>query len=802
MLNCWLCTFSYRFVLLLCFSTLANAAVDLKKAVVVPVGDTGRAVEVLIEEVDRRAQILLASASKAPQDAPAIVVGTREAIRSAYPSWAEQLPAQAAGAEGFSIAVSGTSASPVVLVAGNDKLGTLFGVGKLLQILHQDRQTLSLNEDISISTAPHYKLRGHQLGYRPKTNSYDGWDVPQWDQYIRELALFGTNAIELIPPRSDDDADSPHFPLPPLRMMREMSRIIDSYGLQCWVWFPALEKDYTDNATMQRAIGEWEEVFRELPRIDAIFVPGGDPGHTEPSVLMTLLEKQTEVLKKFHPKATMWVSPQGFSAEWMEEFYGLLATKSAWLTGIVFGPQNRADLAELRKRIPPRLQLRHYPDITHTMRAQFAVPDWDVAYALTLQREPVNPRPYDQAAIIRKVQPLAEIGFLAYSEGCNDDVNKFVWSALGWDPKTDVLDALRNYSRLFLGPSMAEGFAQGLVRLEENWRGPLLANAGVDTTLAIFRQLESSATPPQRANWRFQQALYRAYYDAYTRVRLMDEQAREQRALGHLRAASALGIPAAIEVAARELAITEDNRAGRALRARVFELAEALFQSIRMQLSVPRYQAISVGRGANLDLIDMPLNNARWLTGRFAAIRNEADSAKQQQMIDEVLHWTNPGPGGFYDDLGDPSNQPHLVRGPSFDEDPTMRSGPTTGFSGFRGNIDGRMAWWRVAETLYERPLEMRYSNLDPSAQYRVRVIYGGDANRVPVRLEADGAYELHPLQDKNPDFAPVEALVPREATADGTLTLRFNRPSGLGGNGRGVQVAEVWLVRDAAEGR
>ena len=46
------------------------------------------------------------------------------------------------------------------------------------------------------------------------------------------------------------------------------------------------------------------------------------------------------------------------------------------------------------------------------------------------------------------------------------------------------------------------------------------------------------------------------------------------------------------------------------------ELAEALYQSIRMQLSVERYKAISVGRGANLDTIDVPLNNRRWLKQR------------------------------------------------------------------------------------------------------------------------------------------------------------------------------------------
>ena len=75
----------------------------------------------------------------------------------------------------------------------------------------------------SLTPARTYPLRGHQLGYRPKTNSYDGWDLPQWERYIRDLAIFGTNAVELIPPRSDDDSESPHFPRPPLEMMVGMS---------------------------------------------------------------------------------------------------------------------------------------------------------------------------------------------------------------------------------------------------------------------------------------------------------------------------------------------------------------------------------------------------------------------------------------------------------------------------------------------------------------------------------------------------------------------------------------------------
>ncbi len=81
---------------------------------------------------------------------------------------------------------------------------------------------------------------------------------------------------------------------------------------------------------------------------------------------------------------------------------------------------------------------------------------------------------------------------------------------------------------------------------------------------------------------------------------------------------------------AAEAALDADSLTPRAreLRARVFELAEALFQSIRMQLSVPRYQAIAVERGANLDTIDYPLNNRVWLEDRFAEVRAAADGIR------------------------------------------------------------------------------------------------------------------------------------------------------------------------------
>src|SRR5262249_17678019 len=160
--------------------------------------------------------------------------------------------------------------------------------------------------------------------------------------------------------------------------------------------------------------------------------------------------------------------------------------------------------------------------------------------------------------------------------------------------------------------------------------------------------MERAASPQDRLNWRFQQALYRAYYDAYVRARLLHERALEEQALEKLRAARPLGslFAEAEAEAILDPAVTQPVAADR--RARVFDLAEALYQSIRMQLSVERSQAISAGRGANLDTIALPLNNRLWLKQRFADLRKLTDEAARLQALDDIVGWTNPGPGGFY----------------------------------------------------------------------------------------------------------------------------------------------------------
>ncbi len=800
-------------VAVLTVGPLPAQSLDLRAATVFcPSNSSGpekQAVKMLTEEVEKRTGLRWPVTFDFPAGpAPVIVAGSWSVLQDLSGSLGDIRPGTTAR-EGYRIRTRSSPPGSAVLVIGNDARGVLFGCGRLLRELRMRPGQASLRDSLNITSAPKYSLRGHQLGYRPKCNSYDAWDLPVWEQYIRDLAVFGCNAIELIPPRSDDDATSPHFPRPPMDMMIGMSRLAEAYGLDVWIWYPAMDRDYSNPKTVEAALGEWGAVFAKLPRVNAVFVPGGDPGHTAPGTLMSFLKKQTENLHRFHPRAQMWVSPQSFDQRWLEAFLQILnRDKPEWLSGVVYGPQVRVSLSRLRELVPPQYPIRHYPDITHSRQCQYPVPDWDVAYAVTEARECINPRPEDEAAIFRKTE-AGTVGFLTYSEGCNDDVNKMVWSALGWDPGANVLDILRQYGRYFIGERWEDEFAQGLLNLERNWRGPLLANSGVGSTLAQFQALERAASPADLKNWRFQQALFRAYYDAYTRERLIHETGLEDKAMEALRTARSVGASRAVAAAEAVLQRGATESPNADWRARLMELGEALFQSIGMQLSVEKYKAIAVDRGAMLDTLDYPLNNRRWLEERFARIRKLPQEAERLQAVDEILEWSNPGPGGFYDDLGNVSRQPHLVCGRGFEQDPGCYESTRVGFEedlvvdepDEKPGAARRISWMDHAESLYDAPVRLQYSGLDSNATYRVRVVYAGDSPRKKIRLVANGTTEIHPYIAKPPSFKPLEFPLPAAATCSGALTLSWFGEPGLGGNGRGCQVSEVWLLKGGVSG-
>jgi hypothetical protein len=696
-------------------------------------------------------------------------------------------------AEGFALGVDGET----VLIVGRDERGVLFGVGRLLREITMRHGEVSLPRGTQISTSPRYPMRVHQLGYRNTATSYDLWTVGTYEQYLRELSIFGCSGAELIQELPPGEKDSVLMAEPQWDMNIRLSKLLDDYHLDVFLWYPVpILGD--DHERYDRELSYRERFFNEMPRIDHLFVPGGDPGDNHPRILMPALKGMASMLHKRFPEAGVFVSNQKMIPEWTEWMFTYIREEQpAWLGGYVYGPgTEHHGIKEAREWLPKQYQIRRYPDITHNVRAQFPVPHWDGRMAQTLEREGINPRPGHNQLVHNAFDEYAS-GFGTYSDGIQDDLNKMVWSALGWDPEADVHEIVLDYGRLFFGEDVGQDAADGLWMLQDNMQGNFLKNDGVPRTLAKWREIGRKVTPEVRQSWRYQMYLLRAIFDQYTRERYRAEHEYEKSAYAALAKAPQIGAAAAIAEARNEFARADSDKIGIALREEMAALADDMFNSIGFQFSVKSpYFTRNPERGALLDKLDVPLNDRPWLEDQFDRILSLKTEDMRLKQIEMLVNWDDPGPGGFYDDLGDPDRQSHVDMLSTYEENPSDLLRVTEGHYRWMNHdtleVDNRYrySWLNYCQTYPGAPLIMRYDELDKDAEYKVKVVEFGRFGST-LDLVADGEYRIHgPMRIEYPIW-PIEYDIPQAATADGKLELEWGLVEG-----RGIQVAEVWLIK------
>jgi hypothetical protein len=755
----------------------AARRLDLTDAVVTlddPSGDQQerKAAAFLVDEVARRSGVRWPVARQPVDGKPTVILSAK----------------RRGPAEGYALSVRARRKPRAVLIEGNDVRGRLFGIGRLLQELHFAPSRIEIEASLDISCAPQVALRGHQLASRPKSNSYDAWDKARFEQYLRDLIIFGANALEIVPSITPDDVSAVNeiMPVDPWEMTLFLAELAREYGLLVCMWVPNDEGDILTAQARQAALGKRRRLYESCKRVDQVFVPGGDPGNLHPRDFMPLAAEHAALLKSIHPDATMWVSHQNFRGEALDYFYRYLQTERPdWLDGVVYAPWVEDSIQHTREMVPAQYALRRYPDICHTIRCQYPQPAWDQAFAITANREPICPRPMQYAHIHNLFADFG-VGFVTYSDGVADDLNKFVLNAMGWDRGADVRETVTRFARVFISEELAAEIAAGIMELEHNWFGPLERNDRILQTLAHWQDLERRADAGLRANWRFQQMLLRAYFDAYVQARLRFERGLEREATRALSDAVATGaeVDAAIASAKTTLARADVETPRAEWRARVDALADDLWESIGAQLTVERHHAQAWERGAMVTTLRWPLNNRRWIERELDAAGS--DEASKLAAMRRIVEWETPGPGGFYDNLGQRWQEPHLVWGPGWERDPGF---VVSAQDEFEAPGDGRLSWQCQAQTLFGAPLRMRYEGLDRDAAYRLRITYAG-RHRATATLTANGTHQIHgPLGPSDP-IAPVEFDVPRQATATGALELEWRRVTK-----RAVQVAEVWLM-------
>lgn len=739
------------------------------------------AITVLQEEAGKRTGTAVARTGAWPASGPVIAAGLAKHGRIG----GQPIPASCIidRPEGYGLLAAESEGRPVLWIVGADERGLLFGIGDVLRTATLGAGRFELAGPLARTTAPEYGLRGHQLGFRTRANSWDAWTVAEFDQHIRELALFGTNAIENIPFQDEDPGTLMKVSRDEMNVA--MSRICAKYGLEHWIWMPA-EFDLADTAQRSALLDRNEAFYRDVPRLDGVFFPGGDPGSNHPEFVMPFLADLAKRLARHHPDAKIWVSLQGFDDPQVDYFYNWIeAEMPDWFGGLVSGPSSPS-IPESRARLPKVYKHRSYPDITHTVRSQYPSSWMDPAYAHTLGREPVNPEPVRYSFVHNVFAPYTD-GFLTYSDGVHDDVNKLLWSRLGWDSTLQVRDILAEYGRFFFGPEVAERSADGILALERNWDGGIEDNGGVEATLALWRSLEEEA-PALAGNWRWQMCLMRAYYDAYTRHRLIYEERLEDEALAALGTASFAGAAAAGASAKEILARAETAPVRPDLRDRVVALCDDLFRSVALQTSVEKYQASGKERGAVLDYLDYPLNDRRWLEDVIDGAMELGDEAARIAMFEKVRAWEHPGPGSFYDEVGNVGKSPRVVRPERWNTDPNNDRGSNPDFMWVNeGDHRHKQAWISKLDW----PVAVRYEGLDRDAVYVVRATGYGDCF-----VRGDGV-RLVPTQYDKELGGLKEFSVPSRLISDGLLVLTFDVPFEPGINWRQQsRLGEIWLLK------
>lgn len=747
---------------------LSESVIWISSSIEQPVNET--ATEILIEEIEKRTSLKLKTGTeKNGKNLIAIALVSDKNLNDIEVPIREGEKFPEHKKEGFRLVQTKKSGRNILWINGADERGVLYGIGKLLLTAEMKESSVTIPENIDLAISPEYPIRGHQFGYRNTANSWDAWTMEQFDQHFREQVIFGANSFENIP----FGEQSYHMKIPRSEMNIHLSKICKKYDADYWVWTPA-SFDLKDEELREQALKKHEDFYKDCPRLDNIFFPGGDPGHNHPEDVLPFLEELTNILQKFHPDAGMWISLQGFNEEKVRYFFNYLEEKSPdWLTGVVYGPSSPPIDLE-RKFLPAKYKHRFYADITHTVRCQYPVPRWDQAFALTLGRECTNPQPQYYTEVFKRDAVYTD-GFVTYSDGIHDDVNKIGWNRLGWDSTSDVRKTMIEYCHFFFGAEMAETAADGIFALEQNWVGPIAENKTISETLERWKKLEANYQE-LAGNWRWQQLVMRAYYDAYIQQRYIYEKRLEQKAYDILASAKNEGAEKAMDEALAILQKANTEPVAQHLKQKAVQYCDDLFQSVSLQTSVPKYKASGYERGCVLDFIDHPLNNIWWLEDEFEKISNMNTEEEKLARLEFIRTYENPGEGSFYDNISS-ADAKHVIS-------------ETNDAIDYLWENDGKSRK-RLSTQLFQFTPVLQYNELDPGTDYLIRVAGYGEA------LLRANSERLKPTKYEKGYEQFKEFPLPKELIKDGKLKITFDKPDEEHLNWRQQsRVTDVWILK------
>jgi len=770
------------------------------------------------------------------------------------------------GPEGFLVrTVPGTNGK-VLLLAGRDARGVLYGVGEVLRQINVRGKALELPADVSVRSAPAFEVRGTQFGQssvalnRAKVRP---WTAADRRRAVLDMALAGLNTVEVGAGTSTND---PFY------------RLLKSFDLKTLVHYSPNAGDGPPEWRASESIGRQgylcpsvpaareallkrcEDIFRDTAPVDYVRFAGGDGGGCEcdrckpyGGTFIRLCEDLARVIHRFHPRAAIFVTNQKFDNADDQAIFAYLQEKPRpWLRAFCYGPgsdamswqpghrqTHRMDLfrypgfgppgrypEEILHQLPPGQDLVFFNELTHWRYSQNGFvqaypradrngdqpPHWnhwlyerqpDATLTMVYDRLTFFAWPRYYHWYFNQVMRYA-IGDVTHSSGTHDHFNQWMWQRLLWSPQRSVEEVVAEYARTWFGPKAAPLMAEAIFQLEDN----LVEKPGVPITKKkgierCYRLVQEAGTKIP-AHLMQQSWLWREYRQKATLDRYIQLRAQQQMQLQERieKTVARASSDAAIERALGWFDGMHETAEMRRLRKEAERLGE---QSNRL------FGVRSEGQFS----LDHDFIGLGWLKRQLQRAR-AAQGARRTELLHMITHYEDPDEGGFYDNCGTLNQCPNVVSGYPYDFGQPLVPGMVS-----EGNRPSQRTMHFTQDE--DQGVTFHYRGLDTNATYRIRFTlvrpwyqdrYRSRMNQHTETIYAGDVVLARDLEvpERMSDFFSFD--IPREAIRNGELVIRIERAADVAHGTRlereewrntggwGTIVSEAWLMKRRRTGQ
>lgn len=771
-----------------------------------------------------------------------------------------RLTASAPGGEGFLVKSIPREKGWLVLVAGVDPRGVLYGAGELLRQMVGRDQAVELPDHLTVRSAPAFEIRGTQFGQssvalqRAKVRPWTDADLRR---AVSDLALTGLNTAEV---GAGVRADDPLY------------RLLKSFGLKTLVhyspnagagpeeWRAAESIGRTGYlcpsvpAAREALLQRCAAVFCDSAPVDYVRFNGGDGGGCEcdrckpyGGAFIRLCEDLAGVIHRYHPQTQIFITNQKFDNEddraifaylqeqprpWLRAFcYGPGSDAMSWQPGHRqthrmdlfrypgFGPPGRYP-AEILHQLPPTQTLVFFNELTHWRYAQNGFvqaypradrngdlpPHWnhwlyerqpDAALTMVYDRLTFFAWPRYYHWYFNQVMRFG-MGDVTHSSGTHDHFNQWMWQRLLWSPQRTVEDVVAEYTRTWFGPDAAPLMADAIFQLEDNLVEKPGEPISIKAGIERCYQLIRQAGGRMPARLKHENWLWREFMQKAALDRYIQLRIRQQTALQAKveKAVATSSSDAVLERALNWLVELPETREMARLRTDATRLGE---ESNR-QFGV---------RSEGLFNLEHDFIGLGWLKRQLERAR-AARGADRTELVRMITHYEDPGEGGYYDNCGTLDRCPNVVRGYPYDFGQPLVPGMNS-----EGNRPSQRTMHYTQDE--EQGVTFHYRGLDPRSSYRIRFTLVRPwyqeryRSRMNQRTETIYAGDLVLARDLEVPEAMSDFFtfdIPAGAICNGELVIRFERAADVARGSRvereiwrntggwGTIVSEVWLMK------